>query len=138
MLYKVNESGKVTFLQAWKDLWKGYFDFKGISTRAGFWWAILFCLIELKILDFLIKIVNGEMIMFYILFIIITIPILTAALRRFRDAGLNENLIAILFIAYILIQVLLNANIISIWLPFFYNVTMMIILCMPTGKFKTN
>ena len=33
---KVNESGKVTFGQAWKDFWKGYVDFKGISTRAGY------------------------------------------------------------------------------------------------------
>ena len=38
---KINESGKVTFGQAWKDFWKGYVDFKGISTRAGFWWAML-------------------------------------------------------------------------------------------------
>lgn len=36
---KINESGKVTFVQAWKDFWAGYFDFKGISTRAGFWWV---------------------------------------------------------------------------------------------------
>ena len=34
---KVNESGKVTFGQAWKDFWKGYVDFKGTSARAGFW-----------------------------------------------------------------------------------------------------
>ena len=52
---KINESGKVTFGQAWKDFWKGYVDFKGISTRAGFWWAML----DYFIINFVWNIINS-------------------------------------------------------------------------------
>lgn len=36
------EERKVTFLEAVKDYWKGYFDFRGRSKRSGYWWAVLF------------------------------------------------------------------------------------------------
>lgn len=37
----INEKGKITFKQAWVDFWKGYVDFGGRSTRAGYWWIQL-------------------------------------------------------------------------------------------------
>lgn len=33
--------GQVSFLQAIKDFFRGYVDFKGRSTRAGYWWMRL-------------------------------------------------------------------------------------------------
>lgn len=35
------EPGEVTFSQAIKDFFKGYVDFKGRTTRAGYWWVQL-------------------------------------------------------------------------------------------------
>ncbi|MDR0200347.1 MAG: DUF805 domain-containing protein [Streptococcaceae bacterium] len=40
---KINESGeKVGFGRAIADFWRGYVDFSGTTTRAGFWWSALF------------------------------------------------------------------------------------------------
>lgn len=33
--------GKVSFGKSFKDFWSGYVDFKGRSTRAGYWWMRL-------------------------------------------------------------------------------------------------
>ena len=32
--------GKVTIKTAFRDYFKGYFDFMGRSTRAGYWWVM--------------------------------------------------------------------------------------------------
>lgn len=37
----INETGKVGFVQACKDYWRGYVNFSGKTTRAGYWWAQL-------------------------------------------------------------------------------------------------
>lgn len=38
----IQEKGKVSLGRAVKDFFKGYIDFKGKSTRAGYWWIQLF------------------------------------------------------------------------------------------------
>lgn len=39
---KINEApGQVSFGRAFKDFFIGYFDFKGRTTRAGYWWVTL-------------------------------------------------------------------------------------------------
>lgn len=146
---KINESGKVTFGQAWKDFWKGYVDFKGTSTRAGFWWGALIYGVCNFIVGFLRGFVRGFIAsmgmipnvtvintIYYILLIVITIPILAAAVRHFRDEGLKEGVIVALVIIYIILQVLLNLQPAILWLAFVFNVAMIILLCMPTGKFN--
>lgn len=37
----VQENGKVRFTTAMKDYFRGYVDFTGRTTRAGFWWVML-------------------------------------------------------------------------------------------------
>lgn len=146
---KINESGKITFGQAVKDFWTGYFDFKGTSTRAGFWWGALIYGVCKFIVGFLRGFVRGFMAskgmtfnvtvidaIYYILLIAITIPILAAAVRHFRDEGLKEGVIVALVIIYIILQVLLNLQPAILWLAFVFNVAMIILLCMPTGKFS--
>lgn len=34
------QPGKVTFIEAHKDFFKGFLDFKGRTTRAGYWWTV--------------------------------------------------------------------------------------------------
>lgn len=148
---KINESGKVTFGQAVRDFWAGYFDFKGTSTRAGFWWGALIYAICNFIVGFLRGFTRGFMaskgmtpnvtvitVIYYILLIAITVPILAAAARHFRDEGLKEGVIIALVIAYIALQVLLKLQPAILWLVFIFNVVMIVLLCMPTGKFNDN
>ena len=114
---KINESGKVTFGQAWKDFWKGYVDFKGISTRAGFWWAML----DYFIINFVWNIINSivksyNMHVLYsigldktmifitgIIHLVLFIPMLSVLARRLRDAGLKEGVITALIAIYIIV-----------------------------------
>ena len=39
MIARIEQNRKVTFLQAIKDFFRGYVDFKGRTTRAGYWWV---------------------------------------------------------------------------------------------------
>ena len=135
---KINESGKVTFGQAWKDFWVGYFDFKGTSTRAGFWWGALIYAVCNFIVGFMASMgmSYNTTVITAILLIVITIPILAAAARHFRDEGLKDGVIIALVIAYIALQVLLKLQPAVLWLAFIFNVVMIVLLCMPTGKFN--
>lgn len=148
---KINESGTVTFGQAWKDFWVGYFDFKGTSTRDGFWWGALIYFVCTFIVGFIKEFIKGfisgmgmipdqtvVMTIYYVLLIIITIPLLAAATRHLRDEGLKNGLIAILLIVYIILQVLIQIKLqmLLLALAAIFNIAMIVLLCMPTGKFN--
>lgn len=48
---KIEEKGRVSFVQAVKDFFKGYVDFSGRTTRAGYWW--------MQLLAWIIEVVIG-------------------------------------------------------------------------------
>lgn len=147
---KINESGKVTFGQAWKDFWTGYFDFKGTSTRAGFWWGMLDYFIIAFVWNIIKSIVNSynmhvlysigldKTIMFItgIIYLVLFIPMLSVLARRFRDAGLKESIIFTLIVSYIVLLL------VALIVPFatFIGIVLIIIFailgCMPTGQFS--
>ena len=103
--------GKVTIKTAFRDYFKGYFDFMGRSTRAGYWWVMVIVMLFLFIPgfillgQFLMAKVTGQAGMvvaqsghslglgFSYLVVIIAlalfIPTLALTIRRYRDAGLN-------------------------------------------------
>lgn len=94
--------GKVTIKTAFRDYFKGYFDFMGRSTRAGYWWVmgiiILILYIPLFILLGQLLITKGHVAginpwiylgIFAIIAVGIFIPTLALSIRRYRDAGLN-------------------------------------------------
>lgn len=106
------EKGKVNFGQSVKDFWKGYVDFKGRTTRSGYWWAILFLYLIFFILGMLgictlsnsyaLRILGGTSLSVLTIFLIATIiPSLMLLFRRWRDAGLTGKAI-LLFIVLIL------------------------------------
>lgn len=99
---RIEQKGKVTFKQAIKDFFGGYFDFKGQTTRAGYWWVILaFVLLTtitliLGMFFFFSIFVSSSaealkrlliVVSIFILFIII--PSLALNVRRIRDVGLT-------------------------------------------------
>lgn len=94
--------GKVTIKTAFRDYFKGYFDFMGRSTRAGYWWVmgviILILYIPLFILLGQLLITKGHVAginpwiylgIFAIIAVGIFIPTLALSIRRYRDVGLN-------------------------------------------------
>lgn len=114
---RIQEKGKVGFKQSFKDFWKGYFDFTGQSTRAGFWWmqlclAIIFIICAGIVAGGLYTLFAGNSnnpILLYvgvfaigILSLAIFIPTLALSVRRLRDAGLNNISIIVLYVVIII------------------------------------
>lgn len=100
--------GQVTFGRAIGDFFKGYFDFKGRTTRAGYWWValILILLTFIGATSFLPIIIfaglqsgvnQGQSLGGLLIYVIISLiiflgllsPSIALAVRRYRDAGLR-------------------------------------------------
>lgn len=147
---KINESGKVTFGQAWKDFWAGYFDFKGTSTRAGFWWGML----DYFIINFVWNIINSLVVsynnhvlcsigldktMIFITLVIrlgLFIPMLSVLARRLRDTGLKKGIISALIILYILLALATIIIPFAVFIGIILIIVFAVLGCMPTGKFN--
>lgn len=131
-LHIVDQRGQnVSFGRAIKDFFRGYFDFKGYTTRKGYWYVFLF---NVVCSSFLFTLLTPSIIMtaiYYpsgfissyglslLLYLLWLIPGVCLTVRRFRDAGLKGwgifwvfvlmaipivNLIVAIFIIYILCQ----------------------------------
>ncbi|MBV7392089.1 MULTISPECIES: DUF805 domain-containing protein [Enterococcus] len=109
---RILEQGKVSFPQAMSDFFKGYADFRGRSTRRGYWFAMLGILVIYVILTIITGIsssnreyyespINGFMLFIIVLFTLaIIIPSIALSVRRLRDTGLKSKTILVLFIVY--------------------------------------
>lgn len=109
-----NESSnkRVSFIEAVKSFYKGYFDFKGRTTRAGYWWAILSVFIVYVVLFIATmlaepkdyydsSILSGILVIIILLFSLgILVPLLSLSVRRLRDTGLQSKTILVLYILY--------------------------------------
>ncbi|KRM21048.1 DUF805 domain-containing protein [Latilactobacillus graminis] len=96
------KAGKVTCKTAWRDYFKGYFDFMGQTTRAGYWWMMpilvivwflpFFCLLFAQVAKLKIQ-MSGALVLYIIMVGLLAlgtfIPTLALSVRRCRDAGLN-------------------------------------------------
>ncbi|ATH63601.1 DUF805 domain-containing protein [Staphylococcus pasteuri] len=76
------------------DTWKNIFNYKGVTSRRGFWWAFLFHDISLALVS---GILSRSTLLIFILRVIIFLPILSSGVRRMRDV--NKPI----FIPYVLI-----------------------------------
>lgn len=107
---RVSEKGKVSFSLAMNDFFKGYFDFRGRSTRAGYWWPKLgIALIYIALIFFdVVGSVEGNFndpwyrdiitVVMVIFTISLIVPNTTLSVRRLRDVGLRSKTILALFI----------------------------------------
>lgn len=112
---KINEvPGEVNFCRSFKDFFIGYIDFKGKTTRAGYWWMTLILTLLLLVTIFLsfylwitsvtnissisndsdvFPPINGlviiPLIIMLIAFLALFLPTLAMSVRRYRDAGLR-------------------------------------------------
>lgn len=146
------EESKVTFLEAVKDYWKGYFDFRGRSKRSGYWWAVLFIYSVYIILGLITVVcfindnsspmagVGMVFLGIIIIFALATIiPGLMLSFRRWRDAGLSNNGILIYFL------LLISFGVISTFYETFGNMMLSLgsiisfVLCvLPSNQLTTN
>lgn len=108
MIKQNQQPGEVTFSRAFKDFWRGYVDFTGRTTRAGYWWPTLlyslwiFFVIMLLFVGFAQAFsyaATGEGTgdgIFYVALVLVAVsglglflPCLALTVRRCRDAGLR-------------------------------------------------
>ena len=118
---KINETGRVGLLTAWRDFFKGYFDFKGNTTRSAYWWGFLLQTIIMFIGDLfvanaysmsfsagseapIVKVLTGIGV---VIVVAIILPIITLIVRRFRDVGLKPVSIVILLVLPVVIELIL-------------------------------
>lgn len=141
----VYEEGKVTFTQAWKDYWKGFFDFNGVSTRAGFWWNTLFyiviivaiSIINLISLEHLGTLALALNVVIKMIKPIMLISILAAISRRLKDTGMCYFVIVPLLAIYVAIWYFIRIFMLFRIIGLIWCIIMAIILCLPTGQFGT-
>lgn len=93
-------------IKAYKQFWKKYFNFKGVSTRSEFWWMVLInVLIGLIFIvafggaAFAAGLLSGHgpkvvslaaiigLIIAFVYYLATIIPIISLHFRRYRDAG---------------------------------------------------
>lgn len=120
-MVKIEEKGKVTFGQAFKDYFRGYVDFKGRTTRAGYWWMTL--VLSILALIFYIAIVGKAvsailaaeyfetydfgnllplMLFALVLWLALLLPTWAMCVRRYRDAGMTGGSPVFLFFTLVI------------------------------------
>lgn len=143
------ENGKIRFTQAVQEFWCGYFDFKGFTTRAGYWWAVLFsylvpvlCVSIAALLGFINRNLANIALIFLIVALLfgiaIFIPMITLSIRRWRDAGLNNTGIILLCVLDVLFNGLsIRFHTFSNALTLILCIVMIILAILPTNKLVT-
>lgn len=128
---------KVTFIQGWKSFFRNAFNFNGRANLQMFGWGLLSYVIINFIWCLIMSVISGclqngswlLMALFGLVLLGLMIPLLALNVRRLRDTGMKNGL------NYTL-------NIIGFISPMFliigtiYKIVLLVLLCMPTGKFQ--
>ena len=85
-------------LEAYKSFWTRAFDFKGRTSRADYWWAVLASFLVAFVL-LILSAISESLSVFYALYYFAgIIPNLSMSIRRVRDMGKSWQWIFINFI----------------------------------------
>lgn len=110
-------------IEAYKEYWKGYLDFTGRTSVAGYWWAALAHFLVTLLLSLLLNLVGGlsnnqhVVVSFLNTFMLLCLPpSLAIAVRRLRDAGRSW------------------ANLFWAFLPIVGSIMLIVMLCKPTSS----
>lgn len=74
-------------MKEYKEFWTNYANFKGITTRRGYWMAYLMNFIVSTVLGIITAIIPVLSFITWIYSLAVIIPSLSIAVRRLRDAG---------------------------------------------------
>ena len=136
---KISEKGKVSFGQAFKDFFTGYFDFRGRSTRAGYWWAQLAIGIVYLLLFIWMLVSSASyrydyspnmapMFIFFIYTLGIIVPSFALSVRRLRDTGIRGKAMIAIYVVYF---ALLYTNVFAVYSAVLSNLPAMVNYDMP-------
>ncbi|KRM53244.1 DUF805 domain-containing protein [Ligilactobacillus araffinosus] len=145
---RIEESGEISFKQAFIDFWRGLFSFGGRSTRKGYWYGVLMMPLTILmvvtggivtlniILAMTLNKVVGSFLIISLLIetvVYITISIGSTALffRRMRDVGFKTAPLVIwIVITVLFLRVPLLGFVIRV-----INIWLLYVLSVPTGHF---
>lgn len=105
---RISETGKVSFVQAVKDFYRGYFDFRGRSTRRGYWWVAI-GIIAMTTFSYQENgygygyqpSINPFVVFISVVFVLsLIIPMMSLLVRRLRDTGIKSKAILALYVIY--------------------------------------
>ena len=127
---------KVTFIQGWKSFFRNAFNFNGRANLQMFGWGLLsyviinfiWCLVMgvisgcLPNVSWLLMIISG------LVLLGLTLPLLALNVRRLRDTGMKNGLNYTLNIIGFISPMSIIGTI--------YKIVLLVLLCMPTGKFQ--
>lgn len=136
--------GQVTFLQAIKDFFKGFIDFKGRTTRAGYWWITVFGIVYQNIL---VQLLIGPVLAGFsvsmllkafvttgcIIYVLFLLPRMAMTIRRWRDAGLKPlaGILTYVVVKVICILILCSLGLGYLIIGFIVTPLLQIILYIP-------
>lgn len=143
---KVHEEGKkIGFLQAIKDFFIGFVDFKGRSTRGGYWWLMLASFLFGIAFEMILGITGLSKdtgtfgVIVVAMLLVLVIPSITLQVRRLRDVGYSILGIVLFFV----IPIILNT--LRVFIPLIgivaliFNILILVTCALPTdyhvGKF---
>lgn len=135
--------------EAYKLLFTNYINFSGKSSRAEYWWVylvnlmieVLLFILSLIVFTALTKDATGILIGFIIGYLlasmyglIILIPSVALATRRYRDAGVSPWWLLILSLAAIILAVLSNISNIFYYMAVFISIISLVITILPSKQ----
>ena len=128
---------KVTFIQGWKSFFRNAVNFNGRANLQMFGWGLLSYVIINFIWCFIMGVISGclpnvswlLMVVSGLVLLGLMIPLLALNVRRLRDTGMKNGL------NYTLNILGFISPIVSI-IGMIYRAVLLVLLCMPTGKFQ--
>ena len=127
---------KVTFIQGWKSFFRNAFNFNGRANLQMFGWGLLSYVIINFIWCLIVKVISGclqngswlLMALSGLVLLGLMIPLLALNVRRLRDTGMKNELNYTLNIIGFISPMSIIGTI--------YKIVLLVLLCMPTGKFQ--
>ena len=127
---------KVTFVQGWKSFFRNAFNFNGRANLQMFGWGLLSYVIINFIWCLIVKVISGclqngswlLMALSGLVLLGLMIPLLALNVRRLRDTGMKNGLNYTLNIIGFISPMSIIGTI--------YKIVLLVLLCMPTGKFQ--
>jgi len=142
---KSNDTKMVSFGRAVSNFFRKYFQFSGVSTRAEYWWVVLFLivvswasLLAILMIQPLNLLLAGFIALCWILFcVVVLVPTWALMSRRLHDAGFSAKLLWISFVFFIyslVVPKFASGSIIIDCLSFTWGIILLILFLFPSKK----
>ena len=132
----------VSFGHAVADFFKRLFIFNGVTTRAGYWWLVLFLFIVTFLFTLFLMFLQGHgIVSVYSCKVALSVWYFVVGLfayplesRRLHDAGFTAKLLWISFLFTILLNAGLGGVSVLVWISECWTIFMFILFLFPSKK----